>query len=264
MAIQESTRRKKKKKQAGSGPLIILLSAGGALVLGGIVVAVILLTRTPKDEPDPNKQAAQNPGDKRAKEVDKTKQPEDKEQPKDVGTKKRPDSYRLRINRVERRNELRNIGQLYTAYTADFGRPPGKVEEFLKYIERDARELHKAIADKYYVVLPNVKSGMVAYEYDPDNTGRHGIADVSGVVEEIDSIVGALAAGLVGGVQPFVTSAGPAPVDVGEGRVGQAAGGDIDQDGPVADRRAGHGRRVQPEVVAVGRDGIGVIENPFE
>src|SRR5262249_7052274 len=130
MAIEELPRRRKKKKKGGNGPLIVLLSAGGLLLVGGIVVVVILLTQ-PAKEDDPNKRVAQgkDAADKKPKELEK-KKPDPEEPAKDIGTKKRPENFRLRINRIARLNELRSIGQLYTAYRTDFGRPPAKVEDF--------------------------------------------------------------------------------------------------------------------------------------
>ena len=57
----------------------------------------------------------------------------------------------------------------------DGTRPPQNVEDFVKSLEREAPHIKKAIEERYYVILPKVRSGIIAYERDPDTNGLHGV-----------------------------------------------------------------------------------------
>ncbi len=63
------------------------------------------------------------------------------------------------------------------------------MQDFTEYIKRDAPGIKKAIDDKYYVVLPKVNSttGILAYEFDPDTRGQHGVVDASAVATEVST-----------------------------------------------------------------------------
>jgi hypothetical protein len=114
------------------------------------------------------------------------------EQPKfkDIGDKKRnTTSYRARVDRIERRNEMRQIGLFYQQYATEFNRPPARVEDLVDYIKRDAPGIVQAINEKYYFIVVGVRAGngIVAYEFDPDQNGFHGFAEMGGRVDDLSS-----------------------------------------------------------------------------
>jgi hypothetical protein len=86
------------------------------------------------------------------------------------------------------RNELRNIGQLYTAFFTDHQRYPKSVEEFKAYLKRDpgARDLYQALEEGFYVVVPTrnpSSSAILAYEKTPDQKGFHFVVKGDGAVD---------------------------------------------------------------------------------
>jgi hypothetical protein len=170
-----STKRKKK----DNTQLLIGLGVGAGilvvLIIGG-VVAVIVASKA--EEP----QVKARPKDPEPPKPVVKVQPE---KLKDIGEKTRPSAagnLRVRIDRIERINELRNIGQFYQQYALNFNRPPASAKDFADYIKTDAQVIKQAIDEKYYFIVPNVKDGnaIVAYEFDPDTQGRHGTVRMGG------------------------------------------------------------------------------------
>ena len=83
---------------------------------------------------------------------------------------------------------MRQIATFYADYRLTNGdRPPATVDAFVKYIAREAPEIKKAIEEDYYKIVPNVKSGIIAYEFDPDTRNMHGFVDAGGAVSEIST-----------------------------------------------------------------------------
>ncbi len=182
-ASEERRSKKKKKKPQSQAGLWIGLGVGGGvlliLLIAG-VVGIILASRAgepqakaplklPPVEPPPV-------------------QPPQQPKLKDIGDKPRPaNSVRTRADRPARLNELRQIGMFYFQYTTDFNnRPPATVQAFTDYIKRDAPGIVQAINEKYYVLVPGVRAnnGIVAYEFNPDANGRHGVAELGGRAHE--------------------------------------------------------------------------------
>jgi hypothetical protein len=186
--------RKKKKKKSNTGLWIGLGIGGGVLLILVVVLIVVMAVsamtnREPDDQAKAKLQAmlaAQKPPPLPPP-VPPAKPNFDKVA---IGEKKRPnDSIRARADRPERLNELRQIGLFYAQYKTEFNKPPQTVQDFTEYIKRDSASIKKAIDDKYYIVLPKVNSntGILAYEFDPDTRGQHGVVDASGVATEIST-----------------------------------------------------------------------------
>lgn len=181
-ASEERRPKKKKKKPPSQAGLWIGVGVGGGvlliLLIAG-VVGIILASRA---------------GEPQAKVPLKIEAPAAPPQPvvqpeppkfKDIGDKPRPSTagnLRARIDRIERINELRNIGQFYQQYVLNFNRPPKTAKDFTDFIGRDAPSIKQAIDEKYYFIVPNVREGnaIVAYEFDPDTMGRHGTVRMGG------------------------------------------------------------------------------------
>jgi hypothetical protein len=74
------------------------------------------------------------------------------------------------------RNDLRQLAQLYQAYSTEMGRPPDDQEAFLSYIQRDARAIAQDIREGKYVVIWKLRSlnsnTVLAYEKDVDLRGN--------------------------------------------------------------------------------------------
>jgi hypothetical protein len=193
MAIDDRPR--KKKKQKSNTGLWIGLGIGGGVLLILVVVLIGVLAINAMNNREPDDQAkaklqailaAQQPAPPPPP-VPAAKPNFDKVA---IGEKKRPnDSIRARADRPERLNELRQIGLFYNQYKTEFNKPPQTVQEFTEYIKRDSPGIKKAIDDKYYIVLPKVNSstGILAYEFDPDTRGQHGVVDSSGLAQEIST-----------------------------------------------------------------------------
>lgn len=176
-------RPRKKKRKPSKAPLIIGLCVGGAvlLILGiaGTIAIIYAMSERANAQakgkvevPPPPLPPLQPPPDA---------------PPKDIGEKKRDHTnIRLRIERTARINELGQIKLFYVAY-GDGTRPPQTVDDFVKSIAREAPEIKKAIDDKYYVILPNVRSGVIAYERDPDTNNMHGFVDTTGGAREMST-----------------------------------------------------------------------------
>ncbi len=175
--------RKKKKKKKSNAALLIGLGVGGAVLLVLIVVLVVVVAinaggnNPPRPPQPPVVQAPPIPAP-----PPPVKPNFDKVE---IGDKPRPSgagNLRARIDRIERINELRNIGQFYQQYVLNFNKPPASAKDFAEFIKRDAPGIKQAIDEKYYFVVPNVRagSGIVAYEFDPDTMGRHGIVLMGG------------------------------------------------------------------------------------
>jgi len=168
----------KRKAPDMSGTWIAVGAGGGSLLMLIIVVGVGMymysqageqLVKAPINLPPP---APPQP-------VAQPEQPKFK----DIGDKKRnTTSYRARVDRIERRNELRNIGLFYQQYNLTFNRPPKTVQDFTQYI-KEAPGIVQAINEKYYFIVVGVREGgsnIVAYEFDPDQHGMHGVAEMGG------------------------------------------------------------------------------------
>jgi hypothetical protein len=181
-ASEERRQKKKKKKPQSRIGLWIGLGVGAAVLLILILVGVIAVIM------------ASNAGEPQAKgpppkldplpPIPPIVQPK-QEQFKDIGEKKRPSgagNLRARIDRIERINELRNIGLFYQQYVLNFNRPPANAKDFTEFIKSDSPTIKHAIDEKYYFIVPNVRAGnaIVAYEFDPDTMGRHGSVRMGG------------------------------------------------------------------------------------
>jgi hypothetical protein len=174
----------RKKEKDNSGILIGLGVGGGILAL--LIIAGAIAIFLSLNAAEPQKAPARDP-------LADFKPPPPPPKPKlnkenvDIGDKPRPTSgIRARADRPRRQNELRQIGLFYTQYRDTFNRPPPTVQDFTEYIKREAFEIKQAIDEKYYVLLPNVRdNGIVAYERDPDQGGRHGVVNPTGTFDEI-------------------------------------------------------------------------------
>ena len=177
-------RPRKRKKPAGQAGLWIGLGVGGGvlvILLIAAIVGIIIATR------------AGEPQVRAPRQIDKAApapapvQPVVQPPAKDIGEKKRyATNIRLRAERPQRLNELAQIKIFYM----DFGggtRPPPSAEDFAKSIGRDAPAIKQAIDEKYYVIVPNVRSGIIAYERDPDTNSRHAFIDTMGGAREIST-----------------------------------------------------------------------------
>ena len=171
----------KKKAAPADNTLWIGLAVGGAVVLIIIIAGAVGVYVYSQQNEQP-KVAVKLDGPPPA-----IPQPQQQPKPKfkDVGDKPRPSgntNLRARIDRIERINELRNIGSFYQQYVLNFNRPPATANDFTEYIKRDAPGMKQAIDEKYYFIVPNVRAGdaIVAYEFDPDTMGRHGTVRMGG------------------------------------------------------------------------------------
>jgi len=193
MAIEDRPR--KKKKQKSNKGLWIGLGIGGGVLVILVVVLVVVLAVSAMNNREPDDQAkAKLQALLAAQKPAPPPQPVQPAKPNfdgvAIGEKKRSnDSIRARADRPERLNELRQIGLFYTQYKTEFNKPPQTVQDFTEYIKRDSPGIKKAIDDKYYVVLPKVSAntGILAYEFDPDTRGQHGVVDSSGLAQEIST-----------------------------------------------------------------------------
>jgi hypothetical protein len=83
-----------------------------------------------------------------------------------------------------------NIGQMYTAYITDKGKPPAKADDFLEYIKPDAPQEYRVLKDGYLVL--NVKAGtdanqVLCYEKDADLDGNRIVAMGDGSVHTLST-----------------------------------------------------------------------------
>ncbi len=88
-------------------------------------------------------------------------------------------NVRAAAYRPDRQNELKNIGFFFNDYVTTHNRNPATDEDFLKYMERDAPHLAKAIREKYYVLNLKAKSfssnSVIAYETLTDQGGYQAV-----------------------------------------------------------------------------------------
>jgi hypothetical protein len=88
-------------------------------------------------------------------------------------------SVRAAAYRPERQNDLRTIGQFFNQYVLNFNRNPKTDEEFLKFFERDAPVVAKAVRDGLYALNLNAKSlssnSVIAYETLLDQGGYQAV-----------------------------------------------------------------------------------------
>ncbi len=179
--VAERPRKKKKKKKESKALLLLLLGLSGAVLVGVIILVIV--------QNLPTKERNKGSGEQVAKQ-DPPKQEQPKPEPKQeeqlIGKKIREEGsgLRTRINRTERLNELRQIGLFYQSFGGGV-RPPSKLEDFVNSLKREAPQIAQAIQEKYYAIRLNVRSGIVAYEYDPDNFGKHGVVDTGGAARDI-------------------------------------------------------------------------------
>ena len=175
--------RKKRKQRDNTLLYIILGGVGGVVLLAALIFGIVMIAM---NWGGGNEQAKANPQPKFEPRV-VPPPPPDNPPPKDIGGKKRDSTnLRLRAERTARLNEMRQIATFYQDYRSINGdRPPPTVDAFVKYIARDAPEIKKAIEEDYYKIVPNVRSGIVAYEFDPDTRGMHGMVDSGGSVREM-------------------------------------------------------------------------------
>jgi hypothetical protein len=182
MATEQIPR--KKRKQRDSKLLFIILGViGGLLILAILITGAVLAAM--------NMGGGGNAPGNVVIPVGEKPPEKPKEQPpaKDIGEKKRDHTnIRLRVERTHRLNEMRQIALFYEDFKSiNGGRPPATVEAFLKYLPRDAQQIKEAIEEKYYVIVPNVQTGIVAYEFDPDTRSMHGFVDQGTAVSEIST-----------------------------------------------------------------------------
>jgi hypothetical protein len=93
------------------------------------------------------------------------------------------------IDRPAVQNDLRQLALFYKTCEADYGRVKS-VEEFKRYIKRDAPKLVQALEDKVYIVVPNVRGGagtIVAYEKTPDAAKQHIVAMGDGTISQMST-----------------------------------------------------------------------------
>ena len=82
-------------------------------------------------------------------------------------------SLRGRIYRVERMNELRNIGQFFQQYSLEFQPNQRSFDGFKNYIKQGGA-IHEAVSTKHYIVnlkARNTPDSVVAYEDVLDGDG---------------------------------------------------------------------------------------------
>jgi hypothetical protein len=83
----------------------------------------------------------------------------------------RPGRVKRVLDKTKARHYMEQIGIFYHAYVAENGKPPTKLDDFLKYIERDSRDEYKMLKEGNF--LWNAKAGtdsnkVLCYEKDPD------------------------------------------------------------------------------------------------
>ncbi len=183
----------KKKKQDNTGTWIAVGVGAGVLLLLIIIGVVTIIVVSNAEEPQAKGPRFEPPPAK------PQPPPEKKPPPKDIGEGKRvTDSIRARADRPGRLNELRQIGLFYAQYRDTFNKPPRNVQDFVEFIKRNAPQIKKAFEEKYYFLVVNVRdNGIVAYEFDPDTQGRHGVAEMGGRSHDdmtTDELVAALKA----------------------------------------------------------------------
>jgi hypothetical protein len=184
-----TTHEKKKKKKQSRAGLWIGLGVGGAVLLILLIVGVVVIVLAMGDRGDAQAKGKPKFDPPVEPQPPPQQDPPKKDPPKDVGDKPRTEgTFYLRINRIERLNELKQIGIFYTQYSDTFNRPPRNADEFVKYIARDAPAIAKAIQDKYYFIVPNARSGIMAYEFQPDQMKMHGMVHTSEGVRDISQV----------------------------------------------------------------------------
>jgi hypothetical protein len=174
----------KKKAAPADNTLWIGLAVGGAVVVIIIIAGAVGVYVYSQQTQQP--QAAVRP-DNAPPPAPPPQPPPQPPPAKDIGEKKRAvGNIRLR---AERPKVLNDLGQIKLFYM-DFGggtRPPRTAEEFTESIAKHAPALKQAIDEKYYVILPNVRSGIIAYERDPDTNNMHAFIDTMGGAREIST-----------------------------------------------------------------------------
>lgn len=154
---QEPRKKKKRKQQETNKWLVIGIIAGALLLVGVLVVVIVLNVRHADDAqaqgngPQPM-QPQPLPGERF------------KPNPNPQGV---VENVRAAAMRPERQNELKQIGLFYHSYVGEFNHNPRTDDDFVKYIERDARQIAEAIKEKYYVLNLKAKitgAGVIAYE----------------------------------------------------------------------------------------------------
>jgi hypothetical protein len=90
---------------------------------------------------------------------------------------------------IEINNDLKNIALFYQMYSDTFRRPPQKVEDFLKYIKRDAGALYQSIEQGEYIVITGVRFGshqtVIAYEKQGGPASTHQVAMADGSIQTL-------------------------------------------------------------------------------
>jgi hypothetical protein len=155
---QEPRRKKKRKQQKTNKWLVIGIVAGAVLLVGVLVVVIVLNVRHADD--------AQAQGNGRQQPMQPQPLPGErfKPNPNPQGV---VENVRAAAMRPERQNELKQIGLFFHAYVTEHNHNPRTDDDFVKYIEREARQIGEAIKDKYYVLNLKAKitgAGVIAYE----------------------------------------------------------------------------------------------------
>lgn len=78
------------------------------------------------------------------------------------------------MERVEAQNQLHQIGIFYRLYKDEMGRDPARLEDFLNYIQRDARREYESLKTGYFVLnlkQPATPTSVLAYEKEPYTDG---------------------------------------------------------------------------------------------
>ncbi len=91
--------------------------------------------------------------------------------------------------RPMRQNELKQIGLFFATFADEHGgKGPRTEEEFIDYIQRDARDIAQAIKEKYYILNLKVNlrdaNAVIAYESLRDGLGYQAVR-VGGSVEPV-------------------------------------------------------------------------------
>jgi hypothetical protein len=87
------------------------------------------------------------------------------------------------------RNDFHQLGIQYNGYLAQYGKPPGKPEDFLEYIRRDQGKVYRSFKDGTYVLNVGPKTtprSMLAYEKGPDLNGKRVVVFHAGHVEMVE------------------------------------------------------------------------------
>jgi len=84
------------------------------------------------------------------------------------------------IQRNATPNDLHQIVLFYHQYQLANGRPPGGLDEFLDYMERDAQKLARALREGRLAIVYNVRNPgsnqIIAFETSADTEGVHYVA----------------------------------------------------------------------------------------